>query len=302
MSAKDFNQLVELAMEKPGLAVMRPVVEKEILHYDIFQALDNAGLLRDLVFQGGTSLRLCRGSQRFSEDLDFAGGRDFTSAKMAKIKECIEIHIGNRYGLNVEVTEKLHRETDNVKVDKWRISVETAPGNRAMPRQKIKLEIANIPAYTNELMPLRANYDFFEDYNRVLVATETISEVMADKVLAFPAALAKNIRHRDIWDLAWLTQQGAALDPEMVMKKVNDYGIAEYDSQLDNAISRLPGIVQSQAFKDQMRRFLDAETFEKRLGDSRFLDYLTSTVGGIFNNMKSYLSPASTPSLADFKI
>ena len=53
---------------------MRPVIEKEILHYDILFCLDQAGLLKDLVFQGGTCLRLCYGANRFSEDLDFAGG------------------------------------------------------------------------------------------------------------------------------------------------------------------------------------------------------------------------------------
>ena len=62
MNAQDFNQLVALAMKMPGLTAMRPVVEKEILRYDIFQALDAAGLLKGMVFQGGTSLRLCRGS------------------------------------------------------------------------------------------------------------------------------------------------------------------------------------------------------------------------------------------------
>lgn len=72
---KDFSALVDLAMAHPGLSATRPVVEKELLHYEIFQALDAEGLLKDLVFQGGTSLRLCRGSDRFSEDLDFAGGR-----------------------------------------------------------------------------------------------------------------------------------------------------------------------------------------------------------------------------------
>ncbi|HET6629122.1 MAG TPA: nucleotidyl transferase AbiEii/AbiGii toxin family protein, partial [Woeseiaceae bacterium] len=46
----------------------RPVVEKELLHYDILFALDTEGLLDPLTFQGGTSLRLCYGAQRFSED------------------------------------------------------------------------------------------------------------------------------------------------------------------------------------------------------------------------------------------
>ena len=171
---------------------MRPVVEKEILHYDIFHALNSGGFLRDLVFQGGTSLRLCRGSKRFSEDLDFAGGRGFTSEKMALVKSCIESHIGARYGLKVLVKEpKESREPsdpENVRVDKWQVSVETSPGRRDLPQQRIKLEIANIPAYTRELVPLRTNYDFLEGYNTVLVPTETMSEVMADKVIAFPAS------------------------------------------------------------------------------------------------------------------
>lgn len=71
MSTQDFNQLVDLAMQNSALALMRPVVEKELLHYEIFAALDGARQLKRLVFQGGTSLRLCRGSDRFSEDLDF---------------------------------------------------------------------------------------------------------------------------------------------------------------------------------------------------------------------------------------
>ena len=302
MNPQDFNQLVELAMKKPGLTAMRPVVEKEILHYDIFQALDLAGLLKGLVFQGGTSLRLCRGSQRFSEDLDFAGGSDFTAANMANIKDCLEKHIGSKYGLRVEVTEKPHRETDEVKVDKWQVSVETAPANRQMPRQKIRVEVAAVPAYTSELLPLRTNYAFLEGYPSVLVLAETVSEVMADKVLAFPAALRTRVRHRDIWDLAWLSQQGASLDSRMVTRKAGDYRVTNYEELLDEAIDKIPEIVRSKSFKDQMQRFIDGETFSARLGDERFLDYLTSAVGGIFRKMKASLSPSGRVTPDEFRI
>lgn len=61
----DFNKLVDRAMSVDGRAHMRPVIEKELLHYDILFALDKAGLLETLTFQGGTSLRLCYGSSRF---------------------------------------------------------------------------------------------------------------------------------------------------------------------------------------------------------------------------------------------
>lgn len=293
MDRQDFNELVALAMTQPGRVAMRPVVEKEILHYDIFHALDQAGLLKHLVFQGGTSLRLCRGSSRFSEDLDFAGGKDFTSSRMQPIKSCIEKHIGERYGFNVEVKEpremSLLPELDGVKVDKWQISVETAPLQRDLPRQRIKIEIANIPAYTRELVPLRSNYDFLLGYNSVLVNTESLDEVMADKLIAFPAS-TKVIRFRDVWDLAWLVQQGAKLNPALVELKIADYRIVDFPGLLAAAIARVPGIVTGKPFKDQMLRFIDSDTIAKTLDNREFLDYLTTNVSGLLSRLASYLA------------
>lgn len=40
-----------------------------------------------------------------------------------------------------------------LKVDKWQISMVTSPGRRDLPRQRIKIEVANIPAYTREVLP-----------------------------------------------------------------------------------------------------------------------------------------------------
>lgn len=290
---EDFNELVDAAMQQPGRAAMRPVVEKEILHYDIFYALDAAGLLKELVFQGGTSLRLCRGSNRFSEDLDFAGGRDFTSKKMEAIKACVEKHLGTRYGLSIEVKEPKEMATlpdyENVRVDKWQVSVETSPERRDMPRQRIKLEIANIPAYTSELVPLRQNYEFLLGYGLLLVNAESIDEILADKMVAFPASV-KNIRYRDIWDIAWLQQQGAKLDPTLVERKIGDYHIDDYERLLGDAIARLPGLIDGKAFVDQMTRFIDADTLARTLREPRFADYLKSTVGQVLKSMAAHLA------------
>ncbi len=302
---KDFNELVDLAMADPALSAMRPVVEKELLHYEIFQALDAEGLLKDLVFQGGTSLRLCRGSDRFSEDLDFAGGTDFSADGMRRIKECVEKRIGERFGLKVEVSNKPSKVGEggipHVRVDKWWISIETAPENRAMPRQRIKLEIANIPARTRELVPLRANYAVLGGMPTVLVNAESLDEIMADKVLAFPTSLLDNqgqpvapdsvkIRHRDIWDLAWMSTRGAKLNPQLVAAKIGDYGVADYPGLLDRAIERIPQIVKSREFKAQMTRFIDSATVAKTLANDAYSDYLAMAVGGLFTQMKTALA------------
>lgn len=61
---ENFNNIVDKAMQLNGRAHMRPVIEKELLHYDILFALDKKGLLDQLTFQGGTCLRLCFGALR----------------------------------------------------------------------------------------------------------------------------------------------------------------------------------------------------------------------------------------------
>lgn len=126
----DFEQLTNMAMQSAGRTHMRPVIQKELLHYDILYSMDAAGLLDKLTFQGGTSLRLCYGSNRFSEDLDFVGGKDFTRTQLEPIKQCIEHYIGQRYDLEVKVKEpaalKKEHEYADLKIDKWQISVLTS--------------------------------------------------------------------------------------------------------------------------------------------------------------------------------
>jgi predicted nucleotidyltransferase component of viral defense system len=154
-------------MREEGFSHMRPVIEKELLHYDLLFALDKAGLLDRLTFQGGTSLRLCYGSQRFSEDLDFVGGYDFTTSLLMDMKSCIESYIADRYGLEIIVKEPSEMsnepEYQDIKVDKWQITITTSPSRRDLPKQKIKIKVCNIPAYTRTPTSLNANYDFLPD-------------------------------------------------------------------------------------------------------------------------------------------
>ena len=140
---KDFNSLVELAMREERYSHMRPVIEKELLHYDLLFALDKQGLLDKLTFQGGTSLRLCYNSPRFSEDLDFAGGYDFTTSQLIDMKECIKSYIASRCGLEVSVKEPAEISIDpryqDIKVDKWQM----ANGNYNIPHPKRRTKTKN---------------------------------------------------------------------------------------------------------------------------------------------------------------
>lgn len=281
----DFSDLANRAMAQAGRGHMRPVIEKELLHYDILFGLDRDGLLDELTFQGGTALRLCYGSQRFSEDLDFAGGRDFSRARLEGIKASLEGYIGQRYGLEVRVREPAELENDpgdrGLHVDTWQLSIITAPRRPDIPRQRIKLEVANVAAYSKVPRSLNVNYDFLPDgYGDTLVLTESLDEIMADKLVSL-VNTQRYVRHRDIWDLRWLKQQGAGINPVWVANKINDYRIDDYGARLNDMRARLPQIVHSAAFANEMNRFLPSDVQQRTLQKPKFLDFLVLEIDGL---------------------
>ncbi|NMP26019.1 nucleotidyl transferase AbiEii/AbiGii toxin family protein [Rahnella sp. SAP-1] len=289
----DFDMLVEEMIQQEGLSALRPVVEKELLHYDILFCLSEAGLLQKLTFQGGTSLRLCYGSNRFSEDLDFAGGLEFCSADLVDMKNCIEAYLGARYGLDVTVKEpeelRTEPEYSEVKVDKWQISVTTSPQRRDMPRQRIKIEVANIPAYTNSVRPLTRNYSALPDgYNDTLINVESLEEVMADKLVSLPAT-TKYVRYRDIWDLVWLKQQSINLNSELVKKKLKDYKTDGFEDKLQIRIDSLAEIISGGKFHQEMKRFIPANIYESSLADERFSRYLHESLTELLTQLQKEL-------------
>lgn len=294
-----FANMIDLAI-RPGSESLRPVIEKEILHYDILFALDREGFLNGLTFQGGTSLRLCHGSSRFSEDLDFVGGFDFTAATLSDIRQCVMDQIGSRYGLEVHVkTPKQMREERTywgLQTDRWQIAVTTNPGRSDLPKQKIKLEVANVPAHTRSLRGLERNYDFLpSSYQDLLIPTETLDEILADKIVSL-SCCKHYIRHRDIWDLQWLKQKNAKLDPDLVQRKVEDYQSADFENSLSEMCNRVVDIATSPEFHAEMVRFIDPDARTRTLDRPEFAQFLGQNVSGILSDAnRSIYHPDTQP-------
>ena len=289
----DFEQLTERAMREGGHARLRPVIQKELLHYDILYSLDREGLLQALTFQGGTSLRLCYGANRFSEDLDFVGGREFGRSQLYGIRECIEHHIGRRYGLEVEVKEpkglRHQREHAQLSINKWQVAVITAPARSDIPRQRIKIEVANIPAYSREPRALRVNYPFLPDgYADTLVLVETLDEIMADKLVSLVNTTGY-VRHRDIWDLRWLVQQGAAMRVDWVRGKIGDYAVEDYGEKLEHMRKQVSDIIYGKPFHDELSRFIPQVVVDRTLNRRDFLTMLLRETEDLLTNLQRRL-------------
>ena len=282
---QDFNKLVDTICKNLQYTSLRPVIEKELLHYDILFALSSHGLLDKLTFQGGTCLRLCYNLQRFSEDLDFVGGKNFNWQQLLEIKQVIEDYLGTKYGLEVTIKEPSGKQKKGVVVDRWQVSILTQPQRRNIPKQKIKLEVANVPAYEKKLLAVKHNYDFLPDgYDQLFINVESLNEIFADKIIAL--AGRNYIKARDLWDLQWLQQKNITIDQKLVNKKIDDYQLQDFSTKLKNRIASIPKFLNSKEFIEEMNRFLDPKVVENTIKKSGFNKYLFEAICECTHNLQ----------------
>ncbi len=279
----DLDDLVRRVFDqKPELEALQPIVVKELIHYEIMWSLDDAGLLKDLTFHGGTALRLCYGSSRMSEDLDFTSGSGFTRADVEGISGVVRSHLANRYGLEVSVKEPKPRKDAGqpVEVDTWQIIVVTDPGRSRLPRQRIKIDIATMAARTKEVQAIQQNYSVLPSgLGDLLVPAMSKDEIMANKLVSLPASVhQRNIRHRDIWDIAWLAQNGAEVNREWVACRAAEFRLDDYVDRLDALRSTLLDHVTAGKFGKEMSRFLPRDVVARTLDRTEFVPYVVNTV------------------------
>ena len=251
-----FDELVDEALNnKQELAPLRIVVEKELLHHDILRVLSGAGLLTQLTFIGGTCLRACYGSNRLSEDLDFTGGSDFSCDQLAAMSNILIESLKAKYGLEINVTDPV-REEDNV--DTWKLKVQTRPGRKDIPAQRINIDVCAIPSYQPRPMALLNPYGVEMGTSGLILQAQSREEIFADKLVAF-ALRPNRLKNRDLWDIAWLHQQQIKPALELIQNKLKDHHAKSSDylntfSERAASLNDDPEIAK--AFRKEMARFL----------------------------------------------
>lgn len=290
------HEMVHRACASQSLAGMETTVEKELLHYDIMAALSQSGLLTKLTFQGGTCLRMAYGSQRLSEDLDFVGGVDFSPEDYQNLAQVLIDYFKPRYGLDIKVKTPKERSfsSKSVGVGRWMVAIETQPQIKNLPKQKIKLEIANVPSYTRNIKAIKLNYASLQaGLSTVLVHCESEEEILADKIVAL--CLRSFIKARDLWDMVMLTQQGIKVNEAWVKAKFTDYQSSEIPVLcLQNRINELPKYWLSGKFEQEMRRFLPREKLQETFEQVGFMEYFIATINELLKNtITRWAEPAS---------
>ena len=284
-----FDQLVNEALRaRAELTSLRPVVEKELLHHDILREMSEAGLLTDLTFIGGTCLRACYGSSRLSEDLDFTGGSDFQRSDLAELARVLVDRLQIRYDLPVSVSEPVKT---GGQVSTWKLTIETRPGQKHLPAQRIHLDICAIPSHDPRPMMLRNLYGIDLGTSGLILQAQSREEILADKVIAL-AFRENRIKNRDLWDISWLSQQGIDLPTRLIPLKIRDHqrDDAEFVALLQeriDAIKTRPDMRED--FMKEMRRFLPAATVRETIEKELYWAYLTQVVDDLARKAMSVL-------------
>lgn len=242
---------------------------KEAIHLHLLSALSDAGILRQVVFQGGTALRLCYGGERYSEDLDFVCGRQGAYLDKAEfetlVKKALETaktSLQREFDFGGDAI--LFKQPDHpmailgkaLAVAAWQIVVPLASTARA-PKSRIKIEFANVPSHDNGPRVARVPSGLVQIQD-VILTVESEHEILADKAVALTARDA--LKYRDIWDVWDLTNRlHARADRAIVQRKFGDYGVADVEKKARQRIDELSKETTAKSFVQEMSRFLPAK-------------------------------------------
>jgi predicted nucleotidyltransferase component of viral defense system len=242
---------------------------KEAIHLHLLSALSEARVLRHVVFQGGTALRLCYGGERYSEDLHFVRGRP--RANVGKIEfdrlvrdalEATKKSLHRSFDIDpdqIAFRQPAHPmaiKGDSGSVAAWQIVVPIGPTQRS-PKSCIKIEFANVPSYDCGPNVVRTTPGLVQ-VEDVILTVERPDEILADKAVALTAR--EVIKYRDAWDVWYLVNKlNAEADRDMVRRKFADYGVADVEAKAKQRCEELARLRSGKAFLDEMRRFLPAK-------------------------------------------
>lgn len=269
----------------------------------------------EIRFQGGTSLSLVHGSPRFSEDLDFIIVTDKGLSRMIAAAQTrmtntlrallpgAEVKFGGRdedpesrdaknpRTFNMNVSHPNWYRTVKIKLEFWLADPE------AVAQYESGIKTARILSSVVQGNPLRATIA------PVFVNTATLDEIVVDKLHALVSR--NRMKHRDVFDLWWLKEQGNANWSECLTARYEHHQKMYSDAPL---LQELPArlLAKSDEIKAMVGRKEFSGDLAKWLGNGAGLstqqsadtiatsvsEHLKHCVACLENNLQS---PAGTP-------
>lgn len=296
MAGSTLSALVRAYMRRHNISPeMEQNLIKEALHHHILSALSDTGITERVVFQGGTSLRLCYSGTRYSEDLDFVCGRgggylneiDFQEA-VDKAIDILSASLSEVLGIDKSrIRSKPPKDTDSLRGEKvsvaaWQIAVpiDDAP---SAPASRVKIEFANVPSHDVRVMMVKAPDDLIQTPS-IILRVESPTEILADKVIAL--INRPYLKYRDVWDVNFIEttlrhEIDRSLLWDLVCRKLSDYRISDLAHLPEKLSTRIAGLQTRETldgYKDEISRFIPGKQVEQILRANLHAQMLADSV------------------------
>ena len=227
-------------------SVFQEEVQKAIL-----TSLSRKGCFDDIVFHGGTALRLFHGNPRFSEDIDLVlkEGNDYfdLSKYMVYVERTCLDTFPFLQDVNVRVQKSEHE------LQRYILK---AISEDSRQNVRIHIEIADVPSHQNS--PKILNFPPFQPAVRV----EDEGEILADKVRAL--GYRPFLKGRDLWDIYFLnSERSVELDRDLVVRKIDDYN--ENVDEIEVRYEKIKKKIQEDGLSilsNEMDRFLPKQVLD----------------------------------------
>lgn len=248
----NFNQILEygknygLPFEKKK-AILREYLQSRVIEIIYLQKKS-----KDLIFIGGTSLRLLRGLDRFSEDLDFdlTGELDFKNLDLI-IRTVVNRFLKENIAVGLYRNKKLHRIYYELRFPNLLYDLKLSKNRDE--KLMIKIDIEKFWQGHHKETILFNRYGVLAN-----VVTASLDNILVQKISAY-----KNRRQtmaRDIYDIVWLISNGACIDNKFM--KINDISVS-IKNQILNKYEREKKSIK--IFKNRLKPFLINEDNSEKL-------------------------------------
>jgi predicted nucleotidyltransferase component of viral defense system len=210
-----------IAEYEANSSIDRLNILQEILQELALVSLSREGFFSHAEFHGGTCLRIFKGLDRFSEDLDFALKAPDSKFKwqsyLERIKNDMTIH-----GMNTEITDR--SKADQVikkafiKTDSVGAIIQSEINGHGTPRKvRIKLEID-----TNPPAGALVDIDYLTFPEAAAVTIQTLESCFATKVHAL--LCREYIKGRDWYDFIWYASKGTKINIPLLQSALKQVG------------------------------------------------------------------------------
>lgn len=162
---------------------MNDLVRQEIFEIEVLTWLKNRGFLRNMIFGGGTMLRLCYNLKRYSVDLDF------WTYRIDKI---------DQFFINLRDSIKINYDLTDAQSKYYTLLFEI---KKALYPRKLKIEIRK----ENKESDFQETIAYSPYSNQqVLLKSFTLEQMMKNKI----KALLDRKEIRDVFDIEFLSRRG----------------------------------------------------------------------------------------------